>query len=212
MGWAFLFAVAALVAWLFTESATRIIAIGLIAFIAAVSLLYFLVLDQPERREAQTPARETQERVAEELLQRQAQSQNLIKPADIALLKRTLKSGTDYYWGADGQRMERPDLFDWTFSGEIKNGSPAHTVKDLDIRIRLYSCPTYFSTPVEQAVITELSRNCNQVGERIMTLYGLNLAPNEARGFDEKVNLNNRIEPRNWRYWADVTRVVSQAE
>ena len=136
----------------------------------------------------------------------------MLRPQDIAVIRRKLETGTEFYWDNEGNRVERPDLFSWTFSGEIKNVSEEHTAKNVTFEIRIFSCPVFFSTPVESAQIDELRSNCNPAGERNLTLYNVNLPPGQTKQFKEDFKINNQREPRNWRYWAAITGVATQAD
>ncbi|MGI9483191.1 MAG: hypothetical protein ACR2OR_12640 [Hyphomicrobiales bacterium] len=213
IGWIFLFVVALVIAWLFTNSkATRGLAVGTVIVIAVLIGLYFFVIDSPERREARVPPSTGQDRQTQEEKRAAVQSRFLLRPEDIAVLKRKLVTGTEFYWDNEGNRIERPDLFSWTFSGELKNESNEHAAKDVTFEIRIFSCPVFFSTPVEAAQIDELRRNCNPAGDRNLTLYDFKLAPGQTKSFKEDFKINNQREPRNWHYWAAITGVVTQVE
>ena len=116
MGWAFLFVVAAMLVWLFMESGrTRMAALGLIGFAAAVIGVFFVVLDAPERREGSRQV--TGADVSEAAAQRAKieRSRTVLTPARIAMTAAQLTPGAETFWGKRWQttRTPRPVLLDF---------------------------------------------------------------------------------------------------
>ena len=70
------------------------------------------------------------------------ESFTVLNPADVGLSRITLESGVETYFGIDGKQYQRPNLRSWTLSGEVKNLSPAYSVKDIILAVRLASAPT----------------------------------------------------------------------
>ncbi len=213
MGWAFLFVVAAMLVWLFMESGrTRMAALGLIGFAAAVAGVFFLVLDTPERREGSRKV--TGADVSDTAAQRAKieRSRTVLTPARIAMTAARLTPGAETYWGSDGKQHERRDLFSWTFQANVRNLSDEFSARDIHIHIQLFSCPSFFTTPAEAVVIDELERRCALIGERTTGFYNVNLKPSASADLQETVTFDNQPEPRNWRYWADVARVDALIE
>ncbi len=213
IGWIFLFVLTLVIAWLFTDSkATRGLAIGVLVVVAALVFGFFFVIDRPARREAQPQPDTTREREAVQSRRAAVESRFALQPSDIGMVKRKLLPGIETFWDNEGNQVERADLFSWTFSGEIRNQSEKHTAQNVTFSIQLFSCPSYFTTPVETVLLDELTRNCNPAGTQNVTLYGIDLGPGKSKAFSEDFKITNQQDPRNWRYWADVSQVGTQAE
>lgn len=201
----FILLLAAVLIGLFAESkSTRIIGITIIAGIAAVVAGYLYwreTATKLPRQAGQTVPSQT--RVQEPTLSE-------LSPSDIALSGINLESGIETYSGIDGKQYQRPNLRTWTLSGQVKNVSRDHRVKDVALRVLLYSCPSYFTTPVAAVKFEELSLICSRIGERSVGVYDLDLPPQGAKKFSEPVTFPNQGEAINWRFWVEVTRVVAQ--
>ena len=213
MGWAFLFVVAAMLVWLFVESGkTRLIAFGVIAFFAAVGLVFFYVLDAPERRQADAP--EGGADVSETAAQRAKieRSRTVLTPASIAMTGAALEPQREVSWGSDGKEHVRENLFAWTFRAQVKNLSTEFAVKDMFVRVRLFSCPSFFSMPAAEVVIDDLERRCALIGDRTTGFYGIDVAQGASYQLEEAIEFDNQPEPRNWRFWAGVSRVDAVIE
>ncbi len=206
--WDFLFLIAGILVWMFADSkSTRLIGFGVLAAIAAISGVFFYVLDQPERRQAAELAPDKAIAEVEEVTRRLETARFALKPADIALLNRKLAPGQKVGTNASGQQQRTSDLFHWTVSGEAKNLSSQYAVQDLSLRVRLYDCPVFFSVPAEETQLSQLDRDCSLTGQRTLGLYGIKIAPGASHKFSEPVEFNDQIEPRNWRYWVEVSNV-----
>jgi hypothetical protein len=205
----FVLALAAVLVWLFAESKmTRMVGLGIlgaIAVLAAVYLFWRETQNSVERppTEIARPQTPPDARTVEE-------SFTVLSPADVALTRVSLESGVETYSGIDGKQYERPNLKSWTLSGEAKNLSKTYRVKDVILNVRLYSCPSYYSTPVNEVKYEDLSLICSKIGERSLGLYDLDLAPGSAKPFAQDFRFLNQGNALNWRYWVDVTRVVAQ--
>ena len=211
--WAFLFLIAGILVWMFADSkATRAIGFGVLAAIAAISGVFFYVLDQPERRQAAEIAPDKAIEEVKELNRKLETTRFALKPADIALMMSKLAPGEKVAWNAAGQQQQSSDLFHWTVSGKVKNLSSQYSVQDVSLRVRLYDCPVFFTTPAEEAQIAQLSRECSLSGQRTLGLYNVKIAPGATHDFSEPVEFNDQIEPRNWRYWVEVSNVSAVAE
>jgi hypothetical protein len=204
----FVLVLAAVLIWLFAESkTTRIVGISIIGVIAVLAAAYLFWRDQQgsiERapREAQTPPPPANPGRVREAL-------SVLTPADVGLSRITLKSGVETYFGIDGKQYQRPDLRSWTLSGEVKNLSETYSLKDVILSVRLYSCPTYYTTPVSEVKAEDLSLICSKIGERSLGLYELALAPEQAKAFSQPFSFLNQGNAVNWRYWVEVSRVVA---
>ena len=208
MGWAFLFVIAAMLVWLFLESRrTRLAALGLIGFFGLVLMVFFYVLDQPDRRLADAPVGGAD--VSETAAKRAKidRSRTVLTPADVAVRSAKLKPGQKVYWGSDGKQHESEDMFSWVLMADVQNLSEKTAIKDLYLRVRLFSCPSFFSTPVYEVVIGELERRCGLIGDRTTGFYGLDVTPGGQQSIRQDIVFDNQPDPRNWRYWAEVTRV-----
>lgn len=213
MGWAFLFVIAVMLVWLFVESRrTRLAALGLIGFVALVTLYFFLVLDAPERREGSKQVRGADVSDTAQLRAKIERARTALTADKIAMGSARLEPGKSTTWGSDGKAHERLDLFSWTFNAEIKNLSDEFAVRDLYIRVRLFSCPSFFQTPAEEVVVDQLERRCALIGDRNVGFYDLRIDPGSSRPISDTITFDNQPEPRNWRYWADVARVDALIE
>ena len=110
-----------------------------------------------------------------------------------------------------GERVETPDLFSWTVSGETRNLSDKHGIQDIYLRVRLFDCPVFYTTEQASAKLDDLSRTCSRIGERNLGLYGLGIEAGGSKAFEDSVRFSSQVEPRNWRYWISVDRVNALA-
>jgi hypothetical protein len=200
----FILLLAAVLIGLFAESwMTRIVGLSLVAAMAAgvAGYLYW--------RESGGMSSEIRPRVPAAT---QAQSERLteLPPSEIGLTGIKLESEVETYSGIDGKQYQRPNLQSWILSGEVKNLSPDHRVKDVALRVRLYSCPPYFTTPMEAVKYEDLSLICSRIGERSVGLYDLDLPAQGMKNFTQPVTFPNQGEAINWRFWVEVARVVAQ--
>jgi hypothetical protein len=201
----FILLLAAVLIGLFAESrSTRIIGISIIAAIAAVIAGYLYwretASDMPRQAQQTAPAQTPAQR----------QTFTELSPSDIALSGIDLESGVETYWGIDGKQYQRPNLKTWTLSGEVRNLSRDHRVKDVALRVQLFSCPSYFTTPLSAVKFEDLSLICSLIGERSVGIYDLDLPPQGARQFSEPLTFPNQGQAINWRFWVRVARVVAQ--
>ncbi len=211
--WAFLFLIAGILVWMFADSkATRAVGFGVLGAIAAISAAFFYILDQPERREAAEIGPDKAIAEVEEVTRKLETARFALKPENVALLARNLAPDEKVVWSASGQKQQSSDLFHWTVSGKAKNLSEKFAVKDLFLRVRLYDCPVFFTTPAAEAKLSELSRECSLTGQRTLGLYDVKIAPGATHDFSEAVEFNDQVEPRNWRFWVDVSNVSAVAE
>jgi hypothetical protein len=201
----FVLLLAAVLIGLFAEStSTRIIGISIVAAIAVLvgGYLYWRDTATSVSRQA-GQAVPSQTRV-------QGQTLTELSPSDIALAGINLESGVETYWGIDGKQYQRPNLNIWTLSGQIRNLSRDHRVKEVALSVQLYSCPSYFTTPLSAVKYEDLSLICSRIGERSVGLYDLDLPPQAGTKFSEPVTFPNQGEAINWRFWVAVARVVAQ--
>ena len=201
----FVLLVAAVLIGLFAESnLTRAIGISIVAAIAVLVGGYLYWRDTatsvPPQARQTVPA------------QTRGQGQTLteLSPSDVALAGINLESGVETYWGIDGKQYQRPNLESWTLSGEVRNISRDHRVKEVALKVQLYSCPSYFTTPVSAVKLEDLSLICSRIGERSVGLYDLDMPPQAQKKFSEPVTFPNQGEAINWRFWVAVARVVAQ--
>ena len=94
----------------------------------------------------------------------------------------------------------------------MKNLATEQTVRDVGLQIQLYSCPSYFTTPMGEVKAEELASVCSRVGQSSLGLYDLAAAPGASVSFSTTVIFRNQGRADNWRFWVDVTRVVAQLE
>lgn len=204
----FVLVLAAVLIWLFAESkTTRIAGISIIGVIAVLAAAYLFWRDQQSSIER--PPREAATRAPSGNPGRVRESFTVLNPADVGLSRITLESGVETYFGIDGKQYQRPNLRSWTLSGEVKNLSQAYSVKDIILAVRLYSCPSYYTTPVNDVKYEDLSLICSKIGERSLGLYELALAPQQAKAFSQPFIFHNQGNAVNWRYWVEVSRVVA---
>jgi hypothetical protein len=201
----FVLLVAAVLIGLFAESnLTRVIGISIVAAMAVLvgGYLYW-------RDTATSVPRQARQTVP---AQTRVQGQTLIElsPSDVALAGINLESGVETYWGIDGKQYQRPNLENWTLAGAVRNISKDHRVKEVALKVQLYSCPSYFTTSVSAVKFEDLSLICSRIGERSVGLYDLDLQPQAQRKFSEPVTFPNQGEAINWRFWVAVARVVAQ--
>lgn len=205
----FVLALAAILIWLFAESRmTRIVGFGIVGTIAVLVAAYLVwresqsSVERPPT-EVATPQVPPDPKMVED-------SFTVLSPADVQLTRVLLESGVETYFGIDGKQYERPDVKSWTLSGEARNLSKTHAIRDVILNVRLYSCPSYYSTPLNEVKYEELSMICSRIGERSLGLYELKLAAGAAKPFSQDFRFLSQGNAVNWRYWVEVTRVVAQ--
>jgi hypothetical protein len=208
----FILALAAVLIWLFAESRTsRIVGFSIVGVIAAAVGLYIIWRETQSSSRDHPPQTTAQPQSAPEpaTIER---SLTALKPSDIRLQKLTLESQVETYFGIDGKQYERPDLKSWTLKGEVANLSAEHSVKDVTLNVRLYSCPNYYTTPFEAVKAEELALICSKIGERSLGLYDLNTPAEGTKPFAQPFTFANQGNAINWRFWVEVTRVVAQPD
>lgn len=205
----FVLALAAVLVWLFAESkVTRMVGFGILGAIAVLAAAYLFWRES--QYSVERPPTEVAKPQAPPDAKKVEESFTVLSAADVALTPVSLKSGVETYYGIDGKQYQRPDFKSWTLSGEAKNLSKTYTVRDVILNVRLYSCPSYYSTPVNEVKYEELSLICSKIGERSLGLYDLELPPGTAKAFAQDFQFLNQGNAVNWRYWVEVTRVVAQ--
>ena len=209
MGWLFLFAVLFLMVFLVLNSnRTRMVALGVLWFFAALVGFYFLVIDTVEQQ-AVPPAANEKLEDTRALAEKAALARRAIKPQEIAVDKPLFAPGVEQYRASDGQLKERPDLFSWVFAGSVKNLNSEYAVRDVIFRIRLYSCPDFISGELDLSV---LDVRCNKIGDRRLGLYDLGIAPGGSKVFEENVVFDNQPAPGNWRYRVEVLSATARID
>ncbi|NNE23835.1 MAG: hypothetical protein HKN11_14620 [Rhizobiales bacterium] len=209
MGWLFLFAVLFLMVFLVLNSnRTRLVALGVLGFFAALVALYFLVIDQAEQQ-ATPPAADEKLQDTRALAEKAALARRAIKPQEVVVETPSFTPGTEQYRGADGQLKDRPDLYSWVFAGAVKNLNDDYAVRDVVFRMRLFSCPDFLTGDIALSV---LEVRCNKIGDRRLGLYDLEIAPGSAKPFKEEVVFDNQPAPGNWRHTVDVLSVTARIE
>jgi len=209
MGWLFLFAVLFLMVFLVLDSnRTRLVALGVLGFFAALVAFYFLVIDKAEQQ-AVPPAADEKLQDTRALAEKAALARRAIKPQEIALNSPEFGPGTEQYRASDGQLKERPDLFSWVFAGAVKNLNSEYAARDVVFRLRLFSCPDFVTGDLD---LSALDVRCNKIGDRRLGLYDLDIAPGGSRSFKENVTFDNQPAPGNWRHRVDVLSATARIE
>lgn len=209
MGWLFLFAVLFLMVFLVLNSnRTRLVALGVLGFFAALVAFYFMVIDQAEQQ-ARPPAADEKLEDTRALAEKAALARRAIKPQEVAVENPRFEPGIEQYRGADGQLKDRPDLYSWIFAGAVKNLNAEYAMRDVVFRLRLFSCPDFLTGDVELSV---LEVRCNKIGDRRLGLYDLEIAPGSSKPFEENVSFDNQPAPGNWRHVADVLSVTARID
>ncbi len=209
MGWLFLFAVLFLLVFLVLNSnRTRLVALGVLVFMAAVVSVYLLLLDEAEHREV-PPAADDRLKDTRELAKRTALVREAIKPQDIAFNHQKFGPGVQEQRGSDGKLVERPDLYSWKFSGVLKNLNERYAVRDAVFRVRLFSCPDFVTGDIDLAA---MEVRCITIGDRRLALYDLGIEPAGSVPFAEDVTFDNQPKPGNWRYWVETISVTAKID
>lgn len=204
----FLLLVAFVLIGLFVESRqTRLLGFAVVgsAIIALVAYTYYR---EHELLPSANPSSELDTPAAEPADIRRALT--ALKPADVAVLNRQLEPVVETSVGNDGQQVQRPNSFLWSFAGTIRNMSPDHMLKDLTLRVRLYSCPSYFTPSNNEAAVEDIRLRCTTNGERSVGLYDLDLPAGAAEAFSKQITFVDQREPVNWRFTVDVERAVAE--
>jgi hypothetical protein len=197
---------AAALIWAFAESRTAGTAVAaIIGGIAAGVLGYYIWQDVIASRTTTKPTAVRETPPPDQF----KRSLTALQPSDIVLLNLRLENNVETFSGIDGVQRQRPARGSWVLGGEVKNLAPEQTVKDANLQVRLFSCPSYFSTSLEEVRIEELSSICSRIGESSVGLYDLDVPPGATKPFSRTVIFRNQGKADNWRFWVDVTRVVA---
>ena len=209
MGWLFLFAILFLMVFLVLNSTrTRLVALGVLGFFAALIAFYFLVIDQAEQR-AKPPAADEKLQDTRALAEKAALARRAIKPQEVVVENPNFGPGVEQYRNAGGQLKDRRDLYSWVFAGAVKNLNAEYRVRDVVFRMRLFSCPDFMTGELELSV---LEVRCNKIGDRRLGIYDLDIAPASSKPFEENVTFDNQPAPGNWRHQIDVVSVTARID
>ncbi|MDP9137731.1 MAG: hypothetical protein M3N38_06095 [Pseudomonadota bacterium] len=201
---------AAVLIWAFAESRTVGTAVAaVVGVIAASGLGYSVWRDVSESRTATTPQAVRERAPAPEQFKR---SLTALKPSDIVLPNLKLENNVETFSGIDGVQRQRPAPGSWVLSGEVKNLAVEQSVKDVSLQVRLFSCPSYFTTSLDAVRVEQLSSVCTRIGETSVGLYDLAVPPGKTAPFTRTVLFRNQGRADNWRFWVEVTRVVAQID
>ena len=208
----FILALVAVLIWLFAESRTsRIVGFSIVGVIAVAIGVYIMWRETQSSSRDHPPQTTEQPQSAPEPTTVE-RSLTALKPSDVRLQKLTLESEVETYFGIDGKQYERPDLKSWTLKGEVVDLSAEHTVKDVTLNVRLYSCPSYYTTPFGEVKAEDLALICSKIGERSLSLYDLNIPPEGMKPFEQPFTFANQGNAINWRFWVEVRQVVAQPD
>ena len=199
---------AAVVIWAFAESRTAGAAVAaVVGVIAALGLGYYVWRDVSGSRTATTPPAARERAPAPEQFKR---SLTALQPSDIVLPNLKLENNVETFSGIDGVQRQRPARGSWVLSGEVKNLASEQSVRDVSLKVRLFSCPSYFTASLDEVKVEELVSVCTRIGETSVGLYDLAVPPGATAPFTRTVTFRNQGRADNWRFWVDVTRVVAQ--
>ncbi len=198
----------AVLIWAFAESRTAGTAVAAVVGAIALLVLGYYIWRDMTGSPTTAPSAVREKAPRPEQFKR---SLTALQPADIVLLNLTLANNVETFSGIDGVQRQRPSD-SWELAGEVKNVAAEQTVKDVALQVRLYSCPSYFATPIDKVKLEELSSVCSRIGESSLGLYDLAVAPGTTKPFASLVIFRNQGKADNWRFWIDVTRVVAQVE
>lgn len=209
MGWLFLFAVLFLMVFLVLNSTrTRLVALGVLAFIAGVVIFYLFFIDGAEQQ-AVPPAADERLENTKAQAEKATLARRAIGPQEIAVEGQKFGPGTQQYRASDGQLKDRVDLFSWVFAGALKNLSSTYAVRDVVFRVRLFSCPDFLKGDVDSAA---LEVRCNKIGDRRLGFYDLSIAPGGSHTFREGLTFDNQPNPGNWRHLIEPISVIAKID
>ncbi len=187
---------------------TRMVAVGILVFIAGVVAVYLLFLSEAEQR-AVPPAADDRLKDTRELERKAALVREAIKPQEVAINDQQFGPRTQQYRGSDGKLTERPNLFSWAFSGKVANLNTEYAVRDVVFRVRLFSCPDFIAGDID---LPTMEVKCVTIGDRRLALYDLGIAPAGSASFAETVTFDNQPKPGNWRYWVETISVTAKID
>ena len=207
MRWLIVYLLAVAVIWLFVKN--TIWRRGLLAVVTAVFavLMIALVLTENKPQEGSPPR--TDEKLSE-VRQSEAMRYGAMKPSDIAISASDLANTETVETGPSGREVRRPNPFQWQLTTRISNRSDTYTARDVGLRVQLYSCPAFFSTPQAELTLEGLRTACSRVGLRTVGLEKIALAPGESHSDERVITFPNQLEASNPRYWIDVQTVSAE--
>lgn len=207
MRWLIIYLLAVAVIWLFVRNTTW--RRGLLAAVSAVFAVLMVALTLSEKQPGEGAPAPTAQRL-DQVRQSEAVRYGAMKPSDIAINSSTLTNTETTVTDTSGREISRPNPLQWRLVTSIANRSSTYTARDVGLRIMLYACPSFFSTPQSDVSANELRGACSRVGQRTVGLEKIALAPGETHNDERIIDFPNQLEATNPRYWIEVQTVSAE--
>jgi len=208
MRWLIVYLLAVAVIWLFVRNTTwrrgllAVVSVGFAGLMIALTLS-----EQQAGPDAPLPT----DRQLSEVRQSETIRYGAMKPSDIAISESALANTETIGTDPSGREVRRPNPLQWQLTTRISNRSDTYTARDVGLRVQLYSCPAFFSTPQAELTLEALRAACSRVGQRTVGLEKIALAPGESHSDERIVTFPNQLEASNPRYWIDVQTVSAES-
>jgi hypothetical protein len=206
MRWLIIYLLAMAVIWLFIKGTS--LRRGLMAAVTTLFVMLMIILTLSENNSDNAGLLPTNEQFSQ-VQQRDALRQQALSASDVAIRSASLANIEVTQFDSAGRERTRPDPLRWTFKAELLNRSQQYKVSGVVLRVRLYSCPEFLSTPQDDMNPSTLSASCSQVGQRTVGLETIGLAPGAAQTIEQEITFPNQTEATNSRFWVDVQTVTA---
>ena len=207
MRWLIIYLLAVAVIWLFVRNTMW--RRGLLAAVSAVFAVLMIVLTLTEKQSGDDAPPPTAQRL-DQVQQSEAVRYGALKTSDIAISASSLANTETTVTDPSGREITRPNPLQWRLVTSISNRSGTYTARDVGLRVLLYACPTFFSTPQAEVSASELRAACSRVGQRTVGLEKIALAPGETHNDERIITFPNQLEATNPRYWIEVQTVSAE--
>ncbi|MEE4237698.1 MAG: hypothetical protein V2I51_13345 [Anderseniella sp.] len=207
MRWLIIYLLAVAVIWLFVRNTTW--RRGLLATVSAIFAVLMIALTLSEKQAGQDAPPPTAQRL-DQVRQSEAMRHGALKPSDIAINSSSLSNTETTVTDTSGRDITRSNPLQWRLVTSISNRSTTYTARDVGLRVMLYACPTFFSTPQADITANDLRSACSRVGQRTVGLEKIALAPGETHNDERIITFPNQLEATNSRYWIEVQTVSAE--
>jgi hypothetical protein len=195
------------VIWLFVRNTTW--RRGLLATVSAIFAVLMIALTLSEKQAGEDAPPPTAQRL-DQVRQSEAMRHGALKPSDIAINSSSLSNTETTVTDTSGRDITRSNPLQWRLVTSISNRSTTYTARDVGLRVMLYACPTFFSTPQADITANDLRSACSRVGQRTVGLEKIALAPGETHNDERIITFPNQLEATNSRYWIEVQTVSAE--
>lgn len=207
MRWLIIYLLAMAVIWLFIKNTgwRR----GLMAAVTTVFAVSMIILTLSEDDSGNAKLPPTNEQFSQ-VQKRDEIRYQALSASDVAIRSASLANVQVTRFDSAGREFAQPDPLRWTFKADLLNRSQDYEVSGVILRVRLYSCPAFLTTPQADMTPSTFRASCSQVGQRTVGLETINIATGASKAVEQIITFPNQTEATNPRFWVDVQTVTAQ--